>query len=237
VALVPTAKARPDSSLAYMMDALGDAWCDGRGGYYVDAEWRLVVDGFERALIRASDEGKPLLVAGTAFAFVHWLDTPGGRTLPPVPEGSVLMETGGFKGRSRHVSRAELYTALGDRLGLPTGRIVNEYGMTELLSQFYEPIIRDPAPDDISRRRHEGPPWIRTRVLDPGTLEAVPTGEPGLLAHFDLANLDSVSAVLTEDVGQAAGTGFHLRGRLAGAEPRGCSLAMEDLLLARGAVF
>ncbi len=57
-------------------------------------------------------------------------------------------------------------------------------------------------------------------------------GRPGLLAHFDLANLGSVSAVLTEDVGVGEPGGFRLLGRAAGAEPRGCSIAMDDLLAA-----
>ncbi|HSR42653.1 MAG TPA: hypothetical protein VLL48_10785, partial [Longimicrobiales bacterium] len=129
------------------------------------------------------------------------------------------------------------YRALQDRLGVPTGRIVNEYGMTELLSQFYEPVMRDGAPEadgDPSERRHVAPPWVRTRVLDPGDLGELPPGEPGLLCHVDLANAGSVAAVLTEDMGVAVADGFRVLGRAAGAEPRGCSLAMDELLGAAG---
>ena len=170
-------------------------------------------------------------MVGTAFAFVHLLDAlaaDGSRFR--LPDGSRVMETGGFKGRSRTVPREELYAAIDGRLGIPPDRIVNEYGMTELLSQFYEPVLTGGA------RLHRPPPWVRTRVLDPATLEPLPPGREGLLCHFDLANLDSVCCLLTEDLGveppEAEGNGFRVQGRSSGAEPRGCSLAMDDLMTA-----
>jgi acyl-CoA synthetase (AMP-forming)/AMP-acid ligase II len=144
------------------------------------------------------------------------------------------METGGFKGRSRAVSRDDLYDELNRRLGVPLRHIVNEYGMTELLSQFYEPVIRGGAPEAPSERFHLPPPWVRTRIVDPMTLEAVPEGEVGLLSHLDLANVGSVVAVLTEDLGQKVASGFRLIGRARDAEPRGCSLAMEELMAVVG---
>jgi hypothetical protein len=67
-------------------------------------------------------------------------------------------------------------------------------------------------------------------VLDPNTLLPLPTGEPGLLCHYDLANAGSVMAVLTEDMGIAVDDGFRVLGRVQGAELRGCSLAMDYLL-------
>jgi hypothetical protein len=162
------------------------------------------------------------------------------------------METGGFKGRSRTVSREDLYGGLENLFGVPRAFIVNEYGMTELLSQFYEPVLaggggwsptasgegrteiwteeQEPSGGRLSERFHRGPPWVRTRVLHPLTLEPVPAGETGVLAHLDLANLGSVAAVLTEDIGCLVPGGFRLQGRSPGAEPRGCSLAMEDFL-------
>ena len=79
-------------------------------------------------------------------------------------------------------------------------------------------------------RRHVPPPWVRARLVDPVTLEAVPDGAPGLLQHVDLANLGSVSAILTEDRGVRVGDGFRVLGRVEGAEPRGCSRAMDELL-------
>jgi hypothetical protein len=148
------------------------------------------------------------------------------------------METGGYKGRTRIVSREELYAGLRETLGVPLDHIVNEYGMTELLSQFYEPVLvkgregeaGSVAKGTLSQRYHRGPPWVRTLVLDPLTLEPLPVGDTGILAHLDLANLGSVSAVLTEDLGQAKDNGFQLMGRSPEAEPRGCSLLMEEFI-------
>ena len=75
---------------------------------------------------------------------------------------------------------------------------------------------------------------MRTLVLDPLSLDPVPAGEVGILAHLDLANLGSVSAILTEDLGREVVGGFQLLGRSPGAEPRGCSLSMEDFLASLG---
>jgi hypothetical protein len=216
-----------------MGGVLLDAWDDGGGGFFADADWTLELDGFAGALEEAVASRTPVLLLGTAFAFVHWLDRSADRAFTPLPEGSRIMETGGFKGRSRSVGRGELYRTLSERLGVARQRIVNEYGMTELLSQFYEPVLREGGPADPEARRHVGPPWVRTRVLDPVDLSPLPLGEPGLLCHLDLANLDSVAAILTEDAGVEVDGGFRVLGRMAGAEPRGCSLTMEALLQAQ----
>lgn len=231
--LLPDPEERPDSSLAHMGGVLFREWDDGAGGVFVDREWRVREDAFREALEWGAAGGVPVLLLGTAFAFLHWTDRveeQGGRV--DLPEGSRIMETGGFKGRTREVSRGDLYRSMSGAFGVPPGRIVNEYGMTELLSQLYEPVLREGGPEDPEARRHLGPPWLRTRVLDPESLEPVAPGRPGILAHFDLANLHSVSAVLTEDRGVEVEGGLRVLGRTPGAEPRGCSLAMEEVLRA-----
>lgn len=232
LSLVPPPSARPDSSLAHMAGILADAWDPGGGRYFADGDWRLDPGGLRDALFGAVEEGAPVLLLATAFALVHWLES----DPPPVvlPPGSRIMETGGFKGRSREVPRTELYGRLTDALGVPSERIVNEYGMTELFSQFYEPVLGEGGPADPASRRHVGPPWVRTRVLDPVDLRPLGPGEPGLLCHLDLANLFSAVLVLTEDLGVGVEGGFRLLGRHSGAEPRGCSLTVEAYLEAAG---
>jgi hypothetical protein len=78
------------------------------------------------------------------------------------------------------------------------------------------------------------PPWARTLVVDPETLQEVPRGERGLLLHFDLVNRASVLAVLSEDVGRGVGDGFELFGRASASEARGCSIALDELIEAVG---
>lgn len=232
--LVPSPERAPDSSLSHMVGVV-ERSLTRSGGYFVDPEGGLDAEALHRSLERARSEGRSVLLVATAFALVHWLDAMdrNGWRLR-LPEGSRIMETGGFKGRSRTVERADLYAGLEERLGIPAERIVNEYGMTELLSQFYEPVLREAMQGTDSggspARRHVSPPWVRTRVLDPGSLDPAPSGEEGLLCHLDLANLGSVSAILTEDVGVETDDGFRVLGRAIGSEPRGCSRAMDELL-------
>jgi hypothetical protein len=212
---------------------VGEMGGDG-SGFFWDREDGLLLKEFREALTRAEKAGNPVLLAGTAFAFAAWLEAMGVEGFSfRLPPGTRIMETGGFKGRVRSIPREEFYQALSSSFGVDTGYIVNEYGMTELLSQFYEPVLAEDVPGDLSSPRsryHRGPPWVRSRVLHPLTLEGVGEGEVGILAHFDLANLGSVSAVLTDDLAQRVPEGFRLQGRSPGAEPRGCSLAMEDFL-------
>jgi len=231
--LVPSPDDAPTSSLSTMMGFLSDAAGAPGSAFFAEADGALRYRALRTRLEEAAGIREPVLLMGTAFAWVHWLDRAreeGFRVR--LPDGSRLMETGGFKGRSREVPRWELYRTLSDTLGVPVHRMVNEYGMTELLSQLYEPVLVDGAPERLEERVHRPPPWLRVRALDPDTLEPRAPGQRGLLAFFDLANLGSVSAVLTQDVGQVSQAGdVALEGRAPGSEPRGCSLAMEELMM------
>ena len=120
--------------------------------------------------------------------------------------------------------REELVEQLGLRLALRAEAMVREYGMTELTSQCYT--SSEPGADP---ELFLPPAWVRVRILDPENLEELPPGELGVIAIFDLANVGSALHVLTEDLGVLRGEGFQLRGRAAGAELRGCSLAVEEL--------
>ena len=139
------------------------------------------------------------------------------------------MDTGGFKGQSRELSRDELSRLYGKILGIPKALCINEYGMTEMGSQFYDNPLRDRWLGRSRVRFKEVPPWVRTRILDPTTLEEVPEGQVGLLIHYDLANCGSVLAIETEDLGYRVAEGFEVVGRAHGAEARGCSLTVEEL--------
>ena len=226
--LAPSAAEAPDSSLSYMFEralrALGTPdshFCIHAGGWDAEAFCE------ELAQLR-----EPVLLAGTAFAFVHLLDSLETRALTlQLPAGTRVMETGGFKGRSRELTRDELHGAIARRFGVPRARIVNQYGMCELGSQFYEASLRAGVATDVKTV----PPWVRTRTIDPATLRDVAKGESGVLVHYDLANTGSVLAVMTSDLGVLVEGGFRVLGRLAGAEVRGCSHAADALLAGAGA--
>ncbi len=211
-----------------MVGAAADVFSKGTD-WLVDARGELDEEGLRRLMRRSSHAGEPMLVLGTALALLHALEGLEEEPVPPLAPGSRIMETGGFKGAGREITRVELYARLSEATGVPAERIVSEYGMTELLSQLYEPVLSE-GPGAAGT--HVAPPWLRVRALDPATLEEVPSGEEGLLAFFDLANAGSVCHVLTEDVGSVVKGRVRLAGRAAGSEPRGCSLAMDELLSA-----
>jgi hypothetical protein len=184
----------------------------------------------------ATRNGTPLGLCGTAFAFVHLIDALRSRDHGlSAPAGSFIMETGGFKGRSREMSQSELYRDLARCLGIPERRIVNQYGMTELGTQFYDSVLVDPE----GARRKLGPPWARVRFVDPASGRDVEEGGIGMVVIHDLANTGSIAAIQTADIGRRvlsdAGRpiGFEIIGREPGAEARGCSIA-ADLMLGGG---
>lgn len=245
VALAPALTAPPSSSLGYMMarfmeafdgEALGAA--EARFSSASSARWLLGengvnLQGLELAASHASEAERPLLLLGTAFALVRLLADLAGARLA-LPPGSVVMQTGGFKGRSREVSMEQLRGGVSDALQLAPERVVGEYGMTELTSQLYEATVRESAlaaryPSAAPGIYFE-PPWLRVTPVDPVSLRPVADGESGLARFIDLGNVDSAVSVVTQDLVRRAQGGIQLLGRQAGAPARGCSLAIEALL-------
>ena len=214
LALTPPPESVPHSSLVHMLEVvIRDFGAPGSGftGCLAgDGAWELGLEPTLDALEAACEAANPILVLGTAFLFVHLIDAMELRGLSfRLPEGSRVLETGGYKGRSRSLPRTELHAAIARRLGAP--RIIPEYGMSELSSQAYD-----------SDGRFRFPPWVRVRTIDPETgLDAI-EGEPGILRIHDLANVWSVAALETGDLGRRFGQTFELLGRAAEAEPRGC---------------
>lgn len=221
ISLMPMADGATDSSLGYMISAVMREY--GTPDNECVADYETGID-YARLNSVLSDVRVPVCLLGTSLAFLHWLE----RVDFDLPNSSRIMDTGGFKGEQRSVSADELRERYQKQLGLDAQHCVNEYGMTELCSQYYDSVLRDEQIREV--RAKQGPPWLRARVVDPETLAPMPRGETGILQHFDLANLYSVSAVLTEDLAYEVADGFVLLGRAPGAMPRGCSIAMDILL-------
>lgn len=176
------------------------------------------IDGLRADLDEYCAGDSPVFLPGTAFAFAALIGAlPAGAPPFRLPAGSVLMLTGGFKGRVVQLS-AE---ALRDRLDalFPSCRRVEEYGMSELSSQLWAPALRAPFLP---------PPWLGVLTVDPWT--GAPAAE-GLLRFIDLASLHTAPFIETRDLGRVLADGrVELRGRLPGEHPRGCSLSVEDAL-------
>lgn len=243
--LAPPAAEDPHSSLSHMLQSVVDQLGDEGSGFYWD-------DGPDTARLAAdlrqlAGDGRRLVLMGTARALQALVDDELAAAPVVLAEGSRVMETGGFKGTGG--SRVELYAALGRALGVPPVAIVSEYGMTELASQGYHPGLclrqggkrkrmLDERPewpgevfdDDGVARLLVFPPWCRVRAVDPDTLGVLPLGRRGLLRFWDLANVDSISVIQSADVGTVYSDGVLLHGRELGATPRGCSLAVDEIL-------
>ena len=188
--------------------------------------WRAVLPG---GLWLIDSEGKlqlekflpeqPTALLGTSLALLRACDE-----MAPIelPEGSWIFETGGSKGLLKSFTPAEVRAHLSAHFGVPESRILNEYGMTELFSQFYK---------WGDAQTHTGPPWTGVRVTDVHTGEAAATGGIGYLEIIDLANLDTVAAIRTQDLAIAVGDReFILIGRDPAAIARGCSRGVENVL-------
>ncbi len=224
LSLTPPPEVVPHSSLAYMIgttirrfgakDSLFAGMLDSKG------DWALDTDRLLFALRRSLCGNRPLILMGTAFNFVHFLDLAEQRNLRyRLAVGSRLMETGGYKGRSRVLSPEVLHSELSRRLGVPPSHIITEYGMCELSSQAYSHAVGGKP-----ERHFRFPPWTRIRVLSPETGSDVEEDATGTLAVIDLANVWSVLGVQTGDLAIRHDNGFQLVGRIPQSEPRGCSL-------------
>jgi hypothetical protein len=229
--LAPRGRELQDSSLSYMFERFG-AWFGLGESSYVLSQGVLDTALLTQVLETAIERSEPIALLGTSFAFVHADDALGARRFA-LPSGSRIVQTGGFKGRSREVSPEAMLELLCARYGVPESHVIAEYGMTELSSQLYESSLLEavlgaaPGP-----RRLLAPGWMRVSIVDPETLEALArdSAQVGLLRLDDLANIDTACAIQTSDRARFVGDGVQVLGRAEGATPRGCSLAIDAAL-------
>ncbi len=227
VVMGPSPLELPDSSLTHMIDSFARALAedfDPATTYFMEdgvIDLARLDEVVARALV---SHAKPFLLLGTSFALVHFLDAIGDATFR-LPAGSRVMQTGGFKGKSREVDAAKLRKEIARAFCVDEKDVVSEYGMTELSSQFYEGSAHGGA-----LGIHVEPPWARVVPVDGETLAPVAEGEIGIARIVDLLNVDSAVVVLTADRVRRKENGFELLGRAPGAPPRGCSIAIEEMI-------
>jgi hypothetical protein len=215
--LTPEPSAVMHSSLVHMLETVSARF--GPGAFHAkvssNGAWEIDFESAANAL-----RGEALVVAGTAFSFVHFCDwaKEEGLSITLRPSARIF-ETGGYKGRSREVPKETLHGMIRETFGVSDTQLISEYGMSELSSQAYDRRFGTSGP-----RHFHFPPWARPVVISPETGTECANGEAGLLRVYDLANVGSVMALQTEDIAVDQGNGFELLGRASRAEARGCSL-------------
>ena len=201
--LLPSYLEREGSSLIYMAEQLVQFSKDSDSGFYLNAH-----SGMADILQKREKEVKKTVLLGVTYALLDFADT-----LPMPLENTIIMETGGMKGRRMELTRAEVHQQLKAAFGVKN--IHSEYGMTELLSQAYS----------FGNGLFKCPPWMRVLVRAEDDPFDIRTEGAGLLCIIDLANYYSCAFIETADVGRVFADGsFEVLGRMDNSDLRGCSL-------------
>lgn len=211
IGLLPSYLERKNSSLVYMVDHLIKRTKHPASGFYLDEFKQLA-----KTLKDLEEKKQKTLLIGVSFALLDFAEQ-----FPLPLQHTIVMETGGMKGRRKELIREELHAHLKKAFGLSS--VHSEYGMTELLSQAYS------TADGI----FQAPPWLKVLARDeedPLSIR-VPADQPvsGALNIIDLANIYSCSFIATDDIGRVYPDGrFEVLGRMDASDLRGCSLMIPD---------
>jgi hypothetical protein len=207
LALLPSYLERQNSSLVFMVNELIRLSGHPDSGFYLDD-----FQGLIHQIETLEKEHHPTLLLGVSFALLDLADN-----FPLDLQNTIVMETGGMKGRREEMTRKELHERL--CLGLKLGSIHSEYGMTELLSQAYS------KKDGVFFT----PPWMSVRIRDPyDPFILMSSDRSGGINIIDLANLNSCSFIATQDIGKITPEGgFEVLGRFDNSDIRGCNLMLE----------
>lgn len=204
LALLPSYLEREHSSLIYMVNDLIGRSAHPDSGFYLND-----LDGLVEKINVLEAKKTKILLLGVSFALLDLIE----HTQLSLSH-TLVMETGGMKGRRKEMIREELHSLLQGGLGV--AEIHSEYGMTELLSQAYSKV----------RGLFETPPWMKVLIRDPeDPLSALSIGKTGGVNIIDLANLYSCSFIATQDLGKIHTDGhFEILGRFDHSDIRGCNL-------------
>ncbi|WP_289038486.1 acyl transferase [uncultured Zobellia sp.] len=204
LALLPSYLEREGSSLIYMVDDMIKQSQHPDSGFYLND-----LNGLRNKLIQLDTNGQKILLIGVSFALLDMVET---NTLKL--KNTVIMETGGMKGRRKELIREELHSILKEGFGVPV--VHSEYGMTELLSQGYSK----------GNGVFETPPWMKILIRDTeDPLAYQDHKKTGGINVIDLANIDSCAFIATQDLGKTYENGtFEVLGRFDHSDVRGCNL-------------
>jgi phenylacetate-coenzyme A ligase PaaK-like adenylate-forming protein len=204
LALLPNYLERKGSSLVYMVADLIQRSKNKKSGFYLNN-----IEELAKKLIKIDQKGQKTLLIGVSFALMDLIEK-----CQFELKNTIIMETGGMKGRRKELVRNELHALLQQGFGVKN--IHSEYGMTELLSQGYS----------NGNGVFETPPWMKVITRDPeDALSIQKNGKTGGINIIDLANYNSCAFIATQDLGKVHQNGtFEIIGRFDNSDIRGCNL-------------
>jgi len=203
LALLPNYLERKGSSLVYMTNALIKKSNNPKSGFYLNN-----LESLKDTLIHLDSQNKKVVLIGVSFALLDLVERYSFNF-----NNTIVMETGGMKGRRKELIREELHSILKNGFGVET--IHSEYGMTELLSQAYSK----------GQGLFECPNWMQVLTRDPEDALTISNKQSGGLNIIDLANVNSCSFIATQDLGRVNKDGtFEVIGRFDNSDIRGCNL-------------
>ena len=204
LALLPSYLERNGSSLIYMVKDLIDLSNNEHSGFYLHNYDELITK-----LIELDNSGQNVILIGVTYALLDLIDQQNFSL-----KNTIIMETGGMKGKRKEIIREELHELLCNGFGVKS--IHSEYGMTELLSQAYS----------LGNGIFECPSWMQILVRDTeDALTYVDDGKTGGVNVIDLANINSCSFIATQDLGKKyPNNSFEILGRFDNSDIRGCNL-------------
>tara|TARA_R100001369_G_scaffold92902_1_gene141302 strand:+ start:147419 stop:148396 length:978 start_codon:yes stop_codon:yes gene_type:complete len=204
LALLPAYLERDGSSLVYMAQHLIEASKHAESGFYLNNLLEL-----KERLIALDGKGQKVLLIGVSFALLDLVEDHNFHL-----QNTIVMETGGMKGRRKEMIREELHKILATGFGV--SNIHSEYGMTELLSQAYS----------IGKGIFKCPSWMRILIRDPeDALSYLTNNSTGGINIIDLANIYSCSFIATQDLGKiSSAKSIEIMGRFDNSDIRGCNL-------------
>ena len=204
LALLPSYLDRDGSSLIYMVNDMIVNSNHPESGFYLNN-----IDALKDILITLESQNKKTLLIGVSFALLDFVEA-----FHLNLKNTIIMETGGMKGRRKEIIREELHSHLKKGFGVDT--IHSEYGMTELLSQAYSK----------GNSLFKTPPWMRILTRDTeDALTIQDYGKTGGINVIDLANKNSCAFIATQDLGRVYGDQtFEILGRFDNSDIRGCNL-------------
>lgn len=204
LALLPSYLERDGSSLIYMVNDLIESSNCSKSGFYLNN-----LEELSDHLIELDKNNKKVLLIGVSFALLDFVEK-----FKFKLNNTIIIETGGMKGRRKELIKKELHRVLCDGFGVE--EIHSEYGMTELLSQAYSK----------GNGLFKCPPWMKVIIRDTeDALTIFPDGKSGGINVIDLANINSCSFIATQDLGKTYANGtFEVLGRFDNSDIRGCNL-------------